>query len=208
MSNHLYLIGNTPLFLLGLKKLLQDQQFPLEGDFLLSNNDFTPVDSQSPFLLLLELGAEYSENLKFCRELLGQYPQARIMILSPDEDDKHIKSFFQMGIKAYALPTIDPESLCQAIRQLEVNQNFIDPRLSQQWIQSTLGLGKKEKVLTRREKEVLLLIVDEYTTKEIAEELYISACTAETHRLNIIQKLGVRNTAGVVREAVRKGWCV
>ncbi|MCR9014596.1 helix-turn-helix transcriptional regulator [Aquiflexum sp. XJ19-11] len=58
--------------------------------------------------------------------------------------------------------------------------------------------------LTKREKEILQLIVEEYTTQEIANKLFISFCTVETHRLHLIQKMGVRNTAGLVREAVAR----
>ncbi|MCO6477059.1 MAG: response regulator transcription factor [Phaeodactylibacter sp.] len=70
-------------------------------------------------------------------------------------------------------------------------------------LEYSLGIGPKKKKLTEREQEVLQLIIEEYTTKEIAKKLFISSCTVETHRLNIIQKLGVRNTAGIVREAMR-----
>lgn len=59
--------------------------------------------------------------------------------------------------------------------------------------------------MTRREKEVLQLIMDEYTTREIASKLFISHCTVETHRINLIQKLGVKNTAGMVRVAFEYG---
>jgi len=63
-------------------------------------------------------------------------------------------------------------------------------------------------LLTRREKEVLQLIVEENTTEEIARRLFISPCTVETHRANILGKLGVRNVAGIVREAMRRELCV
>ncbi|PSR11316.1 MAG: hypothetical protein DA408_06900 [Bacteroidetes bacterium] len=206
MPTPIYAIGNTPLFLLGLEKLFCASAYSWQGCFAPTDTDFLPDEEPAPFLVILQLAGPYAANLKYIQKMRRQYPQALLFLLCDDDEAKHVKSFFLAGIKAYALPTIDPDTLCQALQQLTQGQSFIDPRLSQQWIRTKMGFSEEQLSLTRREREVLNLIVEEYTTREIAEKLYISPCTAETHRGNIIQKMGVRNTAGIVREAIRLGW--
>ena len=206
MPTPIYAIGNTPLFLLGLEKLLCAGAYSWQGCFAPTDTDFLVAEQPVPFLVILQLAGPYAANLKYIQKMRRQYPQALLFVLSDDDEAKHVKSLFLAGIKAYALPTINPDNLCQALQQLTQGQSFIDHRLSQQWISTKMGFSEEQLALTRREREVLNLIMEEYTTREIAEKLYISPCTAETHRGNIIQKMGVRNTAGVVREAIRLGW--
>ena len=76
------------------------------------------------------------------------------------------------------------------------------------WLTESAPKKKTGCKLTQREQEVLQLIVDEFTTTEIAKKLFIGQCTVETHRIKLIQKLGVKNTAGLVREAVQRQLCM
>jgi DNA-binding NarL/FixJ family response regulator len=205
MTTPIYTIANSPLFLLGLESFLIHEKLPYGGGFLQQDAQLE-IDEPGPFLLLVQLTGKFKANLGYLKGLMNRYRQARVMLFHSDDSQKAIKGYFQSGIKAYVLPGISLERLRQGLHFLASGQSFIDPDLSQRWSTASLGLSTPAVRLTRREKEVLDLIVHEYTTKEIAKKLYISACTAETHRLNIIHKLGVRNTAGVVREAVLMGW--
>ncbi|RME99815.1 MAG: DNA-binding response regulator [Bacteroidetes bacterium] len=200
-----YVIANGPVFLLGFEQFLIREQFNYCGGFLQQEAQLT-IDDHTPCLLIVHLVGKFKANLGYLKGLLKRYRQARIMVLHAEDAQKSVKAYFQTGIKAYALPTVSAERLQQGLHFLARGQSFIDPELSQRWSRATMGLSAPAIKLTRREKEVLSLIVQEYTTKEIAQKLFISNCTAETHRLNIIHKLGVRNTAGVVREAVLMGW--
>lgn len=205
MSTPIYLLGKTPLVILGLESILSDNTFNFKKSFLLGKEEFCP-DCSTNFLLFVQLKEDKDTHFNCLKKLIGNYPQARLIILSDVTDVKHVKTYFRIGISAYLLSSICVGGVRQAIQTVINGQTYIDPVLSQYWASQRMGLGSDNLALTRREKEVLELIVDEYTTKEIAKQLYISPCTAETHRMNIIQKMGVRNTAGVVREAVRMGW--
>lgn len=201
----IYAIANGPVFLLGLERFLMSDKLDYRGGFLQEEAQLD-IDEPGAFLLIVHLVGKFKANLGYLKGLMNRYRQARVLLLHAEDSQKAVKAYFQAGIKAYALPTISLERLRQGLNFLAKGQSFIDPALSQRWSTLTMGLCAPSIKLTRREKEVLHLIVDEYTTKEIAEKLYISICTAETHRLNIIHKLGVRNTAGVVREAILMGW--
>ncbi|MBC6993242.1 response regulator transcription factor [Lewinella lacunae] len=117
-----------------------------------------------------------------------------------------VKRYFKAGAVAYLLQGTPSESLCQAVGCVREGSTFIDPTLSAAWLGRQRGdypQGTTE-ALTKRERQVLELIVQEHTTDEIAGQLFVNRCTVETHRSHILQKLGVRNTAGIVREALRR----
>ena len=111
------------------------------------------------------------------------------------------------GALGYLLKNTSREELIEAIRSVFKGEQYLQPEIKEALLSASLGnpvRGSYVPKLTRREKEVLTLIVEEMTTAEIAEQLCISPKTVETHRLNLIQKLGVRNSAGLVKEALTK----
>lgn len=183
---------------------MQQPSYHLGGRFLLNDAELKELVKVVPSLLLAHLGENFRANLQFCKHLLSQAPATRVMIFCKDVNIRNIKAYYKAGVKAYALPTVCPEELKKALVALDRNEVYLDPRISSSWASHSLGLESNGISLTRREREVLQLIVNEFTTKEIAKKLFISSCTAETHRLNIMHKLGVRNTAGLVREAVQQ----
>lgn len=162
--------------------------------------------SFSPDLLLLHPGLIKKNSLSFCKRFLENHPATKILLFSELHDYKAIQLFFKAGVFGFLPRTAGPDQLKEAVEQLLKGQIYIPALLRQHLLEASLGLKINSSVrLTRREKEVLQLIIEEHTTKEIASKLYISSSTAETHRLNIIRKLGVRNTAGLVREGVLRG---
>lgn len=207
MPKPVFLWGDTPLLLLGLESVLTNSGYDVKRRSLQKDNPANERLRQTSAIVILQLGKQQGSCQSVIQRFLKSFSQSKLLLISKEKEQKRIKAFFKAGIRGYALASLPPEHLLRAIQQLERNQPFIDPQLSEQWTQYAIGMKPATLKLTRREKEVLQLIVEEYTTKEIAAKLFISQCTAETHRLNIIHKLGVRNTAGVVREAIRLGWC-
>lgn len=207
MPKTIIIIGNTPLFMLGLEQYLTNHHYSIQACFLDCKDAYHNIKKHQNTIILVELIGDHRSDFKKMRCLINLFPESSIMILKNEATPKHIKAYFQLGVKAYAPKSILPESLQEAILFLNKGQTFLDPQISQNWIDTSMGLHTQPKKLTRRESEVLQLIIEEHTTKEIAKKLFISPCTAETHRINIIQKLGVRNTAGMVREAVSLGLC-
>ncbi len=200
----IYIAGFCPLMLHGLEFVLKQEHFKFEKK-IVSDAPSSIENSKNNFLLLFHLRKNFDENRKSVGCFLKRYPLSRIIVLSENCKQPHIKAFFKLGIRGYVLPTIGDVRLKQAIHEVLAGKSFLDPSISKKWIDMTFHNSKPNAELTRREEEVLDLIIEEYTTKEIGQKLFISSCTAETHRINIIRKLGVRNTAGVVREAMRMG---
>ncbi len=136
-----------------------------------------------------------------------KFPGLKILLFGENESMPAIRKYFKQGIFAYLPKTADPLEIETALSYLESGEPYVSPSLSHalsHWLTDTVRKKKPGCNLTQREQEVLHLIVEEFTTPEIAKQLYISNCTVETHRINLIQKLGVKNVAGLVREAIQR----
>jgi DNA-binding NarL/FixJ family response regulator len=194
-----------PLFRLALCQTLQtNAQFvisslvenlqDLEGEIRKDPSNIILIDS-----LMIE---GCSKN--YCSELKKQFSNLSILLLSADTHGLTLKNILK-NIDGFVLKTIESEELLNALTQISKGERYIQLSVRMKlsdWIWASPS--KKQVALTSREKEVLQMIVDEFTSKEIAEKLFISQCTADTHRLSIIQKMGVKNTAGLVREAIKQ----
>jgi DNA-binding NarL/FixJ family response regulator len=121
-------------------------------------------------------------------------------------EDRFVLAALQAGIRAYVVKTQAVEELVQAITEAARGEVYLSPIVSRAAVQAYLDKSEAPKdPLTAREREVLQLIAEGKTTKEIARILSVSAKTAESHRGRIMEKLGIHNTAGLVRYSVRHG---
>jgi DNA-binding NarL/FixJ family response regulator len=138
-------------------------------------------------------------------------PSLKIVVFGVDDNIINIKMLFRQGICAYVSQYAAEPEIEKAITCVQSNTPYVPESLKHdftKWLTESSSKKKSKPDITPREQEILKLIVDEYTTAEIAGLLFISHCTVETHRLHLIQKLGVKNTAGLVREAVTKQLCI
>ena len=135
-------------------------------------------------------------------------PHSKILLFGSGDSIPEIKAFFKQGIHAYLPKTACPCDISEALSGLAAGNLYVPASLNRtftSWLTDPMRKKKRGCEITRREQEVLSLIVEEHTTGEIAKKLFISYCTVETHRINLIQKLGVKNTAGLVRVAFEAG---
>ena len=204
--NTLSLAGPMPMLLAGLKNALRTK-YPQLTIFICPDLKYLEAHLQqyNSDVLLLDLSLEKLAFRGRIKRLFLKYPKMKVVVLSPEERIKIIRDWFKIGILAYANPTLTAEEFMEAMEKVDRGQPYLQSKMNNNIINEVFCKKPKPrrvKILTPREIEVLSLIVGELTTKEIAARLFISPCTAETHRLNIIHKLGVKNTAGIVREAV------
>jgi DNA-binding NarL/FixJ family response regulator len=139
-----------------------------------------------------------------------KFPELKILLFGPEPSVPEVRKYFKLGISAYLPKTADAEEIEAALECLKGGKNYVPTTISKSftnWLTDPVHKIKPGGKLTHREQEVLQLIVEEFTTYEIAQKLYICKCTVETHRNNLILKLGVKNTAGLVREAIQRQLC-
>jgi DNA-binding NarL/FixJ family response regulator len=147
------------------------------------------------------------DGIEVCKKLMDQNKDLRILTISSFKESGLVKSMIQAGASGYLLKNADKSVLIEAIRSVHGGEQFIQKELNEQLVAEALNKPVQSSYiprLTRREKEVLQLIIDEFTTQEIADKLSISPKTVETHRLNLLLKLEAKNTAGLVKIALQK----
>ncbi|WP_275982341.1 response regulator transcription factor [Aquiflexum gelatinilyticum] len=207
MENHC-IIGNNTLLSKGLNQVLEN--FERTKVVLLTFGESSTMDfnkSEKPDFLWMDVTNEIKPALKICQQFNKKFPESKNFVFCDNKDPLIVKNFLKAGISGYFLPHCNTKNIKEAISQSIKGRIYIDPKLRHFLTQNILDIVPAvpaKHSLTKREKEILQLIVEEYTTQEIANKLFISFCTVETHRLHLIQKMGVRNTAGLVREAVAR----
>ncbi len=178
----------------------------VHGQSLLDQMEDAKVD-----IILLDVNMPVLNGLETCKKIRAIYPKVKILGLSMMKEVSLIKLMLQNGANGFLLKNAGKDEVVDAIRKVYDGQNYYSAEVAEIVMSSLGSNNSKDKTvspfpqLSRREKQVLQLIVDEFTTAEIAEKLFISFGTVETHRRNILSKLGARNTAGIVRIAVEYG---
>ena len=170
------------------------------------------LGKQSIDVALMDIEMPVMDGLK-CTELITQrFPKVKVIAISIYSDYPHVQSMIKAGAKGYLLKNCGKEELEQCIRKVHSGGTFFSDDLTDTLLAGIHGKFVKKEgnstflpTLSRREKEILKLIVNEATTAEIAETLFISVGTVETHRHNMMNKLNVKNTAGLVRVALTEG---
>lgn len=133
---------------------------------------------------------------------------ARILVLTQYDHEEYIKRVMQAGASGYILKSAIADELLRGIRAVERGEQFFTPAVSRvmvdSYIKSATGTGApRSGHLTNREREILQMIAEGNTNQQIAQKLFISVRTVEFHRSNIIEKLGVHDTAGLVKKAIQ-----
>jgi DNA-binding NarL/FixJ family response regulator len=174
------------------------------------------VKRHKPDVVMLDISMPGISGLDVIEELKKKRSKSRILILSMFKNPEQIFRAFNSGALGYILKNVETTELEKAIRTVSRNNIYLSPLISREVLAVNLRLEKNQakefgidlslfRNLTLREREVLKLIADGYTNKEIAKELEISINTVETHRLDVMKKLDIHNVAGLVRYSIETG---
>jgi DNA-binding NarL/FixJ family response regulator len=209
MSIRVAIADDHPIVSNGLKNILKDFShirviavYPT-GKALLEG-----IRGEQPDVLLLDMHLPDLEGPALARDILKHYPQVRILVLSSSDIIVQVKKMLQLGAMGYLLKDSDDLTIVKAIETVYAGGQFLSPSLQQRLVGDLFRNKQSDKYqasLTRREKEILQLITREMTNQEIADQLFISLHTVDNHRSSLLQKLQVKNTAGLVRKAIENG---
>ena len=158
-------------------------------------------------VLVLDITMPVMDGVATVEELRRRNSTIPVLMLTQESSGGTISRALKAGATGYVLKTAGSDEFITAIRTVASGSDYIDERAKEALIAQLTGRSSEpeQAPLTRRELEVLKLIVAGRTSKELAEELYISTYTADTHRRNLLQKLGLKNVASLVRYAVEHG---
>jgi DNA-binding NarL/FixJ family response regulator len=168
------------------------------------------VDRLRPDIVVIELKMPGLDGLEVAREVARRCPESRVVILSTSADEASVVEAFRSGAAAYVLKQAEPSQLVQAIEEAAAGRLFLSFPLSERAIETYLRWAEGRPPdplaeLTRRERQVLQLVAQGMTSAAIADLLFVSRRTIESHRASVLRKLHARNGMDVIRFAVSRG---
>jgi DNA-binding NarL/FixJ family response regulator len=209
---NLGIIDDHEVVINGLKAMLSgDQEIKV---ILTANNGeqlLQQLQTNQPDVLLMDIQMEGMDGIELTRQVHKLNPNIRIIAFSSFDESRYVKQIMRNGASGYLLKNAAQKTLLEAIKTVMEGEEYLDETIKKLMLQESIT-GQRRSIyeipLTKREKEILKLIAEEYSNQQIADTLFISLRTVETHRLNITQKLGVKNAAGLVKEAIKRGLIV
>ena len=159
------------------------------------------LKQQIPDIILLDINLPDINGVDLCKKIKIQYPAIYILGLSTFNQETYIRKMMENGASGYVLKNASEHELKKAIQTTMQGNTFFSFSVVETLKNSSSNPDEKP-VLTRREKEVLSLIAEGFTNKEIAEKLFISVTTVDTHRSSLMTKLNAKNIASLIKQAV------
>ena len=201
------LVDDHPIVVKGLQTILNDQeQIELLDVCGSAKSLLESLQLRQPDVLLLDVQLPDKPGDELAQIITKTYPDVAILTLTNLDQVFNVQNMFLNGVHGYLLKSSEPDVLINAIETVYRKEQFIDPNMKEQMVSEMVDIAHERTTvptLTQREQEILRLIASELTSHEIAAKLFLSHRTIESHRLNLLLKLGVKNTAGLVRKAIQ-----
>jgi DNA-binding NarL/FixJ family response regulator len=190
----------------GLRSLLEASGFKVVGEARDGREALKLARTLEPEVTVMDIGMPGLNGVDACRELLREVPEMRIILLTVHGEDAYVIEALRSGARGYVLKTQAGSDLVRAIGEVTQGRIYLSPSVSSAVVQAFLaGSTSPADPLTLREREVLQLVAEGRSTKEVAGILGVSVKTAETHRTRLMTKLDIHHTAGLVHYAIRRG---
>ena len=165
-------------------------------------------ETDLPDVLLMDVQMPEINGMDLCRQVVKLHPTVKVIAFSSFDDSNYVKQLFRTGARGYLLKNSDKFTILKAVETVMQGGEYMDETIKEILLKESLTGHRRsifEVPLTKREKEILQLVAEGMSNQQIADKLFISLRTVETHRLNLNQKLDVKNTAGLVKEAIKRG---
>lgn len=208
------IVDDHPMVISGLTNMLQPFKNILVVSHFFNGKDLMEgLGKQLPDVILMDIMMPGIQGPDLAKQVKALYPNIKILAVTSLDTPGQIRNMMQCGCSGYLLKNTDQNILVEAIEKTFAGEEFIEPALKEQLVQSVLRFKQKNEpdrhttkvVLTRREKEILQLIIQENSNQQIADKLFVSLRTVENHRFNLQQKLQVKNMIGLVKVAIQMG---
>ncbi|CAZ94843.1 response regulator transcription factor [Zobellia galactanivorans] len=210
MKYNLIIADDHKMFIDGLLSILNDApEFSVRttaknGKQVVKYLDINGTDDLH--LLITDLSMPEMDGIALNRIVKEKHPSLKTLVVSMHIDGSMIEKLIQNNVDGYVPKNAEKDELLTAMRTIVKGEKYFSQEIKQAYTDAMFENKKQDEVhLTDREKEVLKLIADEYTTQEIADKLYLSKHTIESYRKNLISKLQVKNLAGLTKHAIKIG---
>lgn len=199
----------------GLKALFADEaDIEVIGEASNGREALEFLENREPDVVLMDISMPGLNGIEATRQIQQRHPAVKVVVLSMHANEEYVFQVLQAGASGYVLKQSDSLEVVSAIRAAVAGGSFLSPPISRTVIEDYLrraqarGRGSDAEQLTSREREVLQLLAEGKSNRDIADELSISIKTVETHRANMMTKLGLSSKTELVKYALRKGWAM
>jgi two-component system, NarL family, response regulator NreC len=190
----------------GLRVLLEREGFTFSAEASDGREAIQLCEKHKPDIAVLDLAMPLLNGIDAAREIIKANSKIKVILLTMHTEDHLVLESLRAGVTGYVLKTRASSELVQAIRAVSKGEMYLTRSISRTIVQAFLNKDDvPDRFLSDRERQVLQLVAEGKTTKELATILGISAKTAESHRSNIMDKLDIHDVAGLVRYAIRTG---
>jgi DNA-binding NarL/FixJ family response regulator len=199
------IIEDHPVVVEGLKKLLLDSGLAKLCVTASSGTEsLTYLKNYSPDIVLLDINLPDVNGIDLCKTMKTEYPTLNILAISSFSQRSYIVRMLENGALGYVLKNSSEDEILSAINDVSRGVRHLGYEVNE--ILKPSKTSEKLPILSRRETEVLKLIADGFTNQEIADKMFISPLTVDSHRKNLLMKLSARNTAALIKIAICKGF--
>lgn len=213
-SYHIVLADDHAMFRQGLKRILEERSdLQVVGEVDCGLELLKLLEKLVPDLIILDISMPNLRGLEAIREIKMTHSNVKILVLTMHKDMEYLHQAITAGAEGYLLKEDADSELFSAIDRVRQGGKYVSPKLSEElaedWVKTTRRGDKPSfdpERVTTREREVLKLIAEGKSNKEIGSLLFISARTVERHRANIMEKLNLKKTADLVKYAIQKGY--
>jgi DNA-binding NarL/FixJ family response regulator len=208
------IIDDHPLFREGLKAIIgREPRYRTVGEADTARAGIHLALELKPDVIIVDVSLPDKNGIELTRDLAKLLPASRVLIISMHSKITYIATAFQAGARGYLVKESASDGLLKGLAAVARGELFLDSSLSSQVVENLLQISVQSPApatspnprLTPREQEVMRLLAEGFTTREIAQRLFISPKTVENHRANIMKKLDLRTTIDLVRQAARLG---
>ena len=206
MPRHIILADDHAIVRQSLKLLLEGDDYLVVGEASDGAEAIVLAGKLFPQFAILDIGMPVMNGIDSAREILNISPRTKIVLLSMHGEDHYVVRALKAGVAGYVVKTRAAGDLIQALRDVETGNMYLSPGISRAVVQRMLSrIDPDEDVLSARESQVLQLIAEGLSSKEIASNFGVSPKTIESHRARMMEKLNLHETASLVRYAIRRG---
>jgi DNA-binding NarL/FixJ family response regulator len=208
-SLRVLLVDDHALVRAGMRSLLRDiEGVEVVGEAADGAEALVLAERERPDAVLLDIAMKGMNGLEAAARFRELHPGVKVLVLSMHASEEYVLQALRAGVVAYLLKDSATAELELALRSVMRGETYLSPAISRQVVEGyvqRVGAGSGDDPLTPRQREVLKRMAEGRSTKEIAFDLGLSVKTVETHRAQIMERLGIRDVAGLVRYAMRTG---
>ena len=200
MNTKLFIVDDHYMVIEGIRSLLQHESNVIWSGYARNAAIcLAELRNQQPDVILMDINLPDKSGIDLCKEVKTLYPAIKIIGLSTFNQQSFIKKMLESGASGYILKNATKLEILTALEYVMKGGTYLNREVSQQLKQKT---NIPFAILTRREKEILELIAEGLTNVEIADRLFLSSTTIDTHRKNLLLKIGAKNSAAMVKLAI------